>query len=170
MFGAFWAIIFIWAHRMDQNQKFHLFRFLIHAFNLKLHPSRVFSHMFVQEAIHLQCLRPRATRKMGNTRNARTYYVDDLYPICSKQHCSEYACIIWLYHVTTLQAMYIVATLQSYPQPLFLAQQWCTLKSLLFSEQHCWAGNRDLDLGIYYATVSGQFFSAQYVSCSLHTK
>ena len=42
MFGAFQAIIFIWACRMGQNLKFNLIRFLIHTFKLKLH--------------HLECL------------------------------------------------------------------------------------------------------------------
>ena len=27
-----------------------------------------------------------------------TYIYDYLYPICSKQHCRQYACIVWLYH------------------------------------------------------------------------
>ena len=36
--------------------------------------------------------------KTGNTHIARAYYVDDLYPICSKQHCRVYTCIVWLYY------------------------------------------------------------------------
>ena len=52
-----------------------------------------------REAICLQCFPPTRYVKNGEyPSRMRTYYVDDLYPICSKQHCSEYACIVWLYH------------------------------------------------------------------------
>ena len=27
-----------------------------------------------------------------------SHYFDDLYLICSEQHCGEYVCIVWLYH------------------------------------------------------------------------
>ena len=36
--------------------------------------------------------------KTGNTRHVCAYYLDDLYPTCSKQHCREYANIVWLNH------------------------------------------------------------------------
>ena len=35
----------------------------------------------------------------------------------------------------------------------------CIYTSLIPSVQHCRAGNRALDLGIYYAMISEQFFS-----------
>ena len=44
--------------------------------------------------------------------------------------------IVWHYHACNYTVGH-VATLQSYLQPVFLAQQWCILKSKLFSVQHC---------------------------------
>ena len=63
-----------------------------------------------REAIRLQCFTPTCYVKTGDTRHARAYYGDDLYPICSKQHCREYACIVWLNYALKLIFMH-VATL-----------------------------------------------------------
>ena len=104
-----------------------------------------------REAIRLQCFTPTRYVKNGEYPSCTSILRWRPLPDLLK---SDYACLTWLFHACSYTVGHVV-TLQSYPQALFLAQQWCTLKSLLFSVQHCWAGNRDLDLGIYYATVSG---------------
>ena len=79
--------------------KFYMgMQILIHIFRLKIYPL-VISLIFVREAIRLQCFTPTHTLKTGNTRYARTYNLEDLYPICSKQHCRVYTCIVWPYYV-----------------------------------------------------------------------
>ena len=61
-----------------------------------------------------------------------THKCDDLYPVCSKLH---YVCILAQYG-PTMNVVHQYCS-QAYPQALFSALQCCTLKSLLFSVQHC---------------------------------
>ena len=56
-------------------------------------PSSIYLY---RETIHLQCFMCTHTWKVGNTRITCTYYVDNLYPICSKQHCREHTCMALL--------------------------------------------------------------------------
>ena len=71
------------------------FGFLIHTFTLKICLSPI---CLYREAIRLQCFTPTRYVKDGNTGHEHAYYVDDLYPICSKQHYMVYACILWPYY------------------------------------------------------------------------
>ena len=60
--------------------------------------------LLYREAIRLQCFAPMRYIKNGEYLLCmRTYYGDDLYPICSNQLCREYACIDGsTMHVATL--------------------------------------------------------------------
>ena len=65
-------------------------RFFIHTFKSNIHQ---LPHVCIPKpCLHLYTQR---YVKKGNTRHARAYDFDYLYPNCSKQQCREYACILY---------------------------------------------------------------------------
>ena len=80
---------------------------MIHTFVLKIGSLRIFLYVCTGKPYIRNVLRTCYVKNRENLYCTRTYYVDDLYPICSKQQCREHACIVWLYYA-------FIATLKPY--------------------------------------------------------
>ena len=72
--------------------------FLIHTFKLKICPLECLPYDCTGKpyVCNVLCACAYALREKRGI--PVTYYFDDLYPLCSEQHYSECACIVWLYH------------------------------------------------------------------------